>query len=107
LYLHYDHRRIPSNENICKYFGSYHTESEGILVLEQAKIDSWDYLLQQAATRSVQPAFWIARLLEAAKGLKVLHDQDLLYRDLHLGNILLFSGNPQENNAATVLISIA
>ena len=55
--------------------------------MERAETDAWNYLKQQQV---VDLYFWVPIFTQIANGIQELHERNIIFRDLHLANVLLF-----------------
>ena len=82
------YKQIGAADNVCYLEGSYNDEERGLLILEKARYDAWNYLKSQ---KTIDLHIWVPILQQIAKGIKEAHEKKVLVRDLHLANVLLFS----------------
>ena len=76
-------KKLSGNPNIITVY-SYHEEEDSYL-LEEAEMDLFEYLKGQV---SLSKEDRLKIILDVLNGIKSAHDNDIIHRDLHLGNIL-------------------
>lgn len=84
--IHYEYqntKKICGNPNIITVY-SYNMEEDSYL-LEEAEMDLFDYLKYQVYLSKDER---LKIILDILNGMKSAHDNDIIHRDLHLGNIL-------------------
>jgi len=81
---------IGEHPNIVKFVG--HNNDERIIILEKSKYGS---IAQAILNKEIDLTFGhqVVVLQQMCQGLQAFYDADIVWRDLHLGNVLLFRFN--------------